>query len=80
MAANRTATLAIVQTSPECVSYRLQDAAGRMVWSNRVSPVPAGHEGARKRMAAWAVANGYRVVESKGGEAVQAASVREAFA
>ena len=59
----RTATLAIVQTSDACISYRLRDATGRIVWSNRVYPVPAGHEGARKRMAAWAVANGYRIVK-----------------
>ncbi len=58
-----TATLEIVQTSDACISYRLQDAAGRIVWSNRVSPVPAGHEGARKRMAQWAVTNGYRIVK-----------------
>ncbi len=57
------ATLAIIQTSDACISYRLHDAAGRIVWSNRVSPVPAGHEGARRRMAAWAVAHGYRIVK-----------------
>ena len=59
----RTATLAIVQTSDACISYRLHDATGRIVWSNRVYPVPAGHAGARKRMATWAVANGYRIVK-----------------
>ena len=56
-------TLAIVQTSDACISYRLHDATGRVVWSNRVYPVPAGHAGARQRMAAWAVANGYRIVK-----------------
>ncbi len=59
----KVAALAMVQTSEECISYRLHDATGRVVWSNRVYPVPAGHAGARKRMAEWAVANGYRIVK-----------------
>ena len=73
----RTATLAIVQTSDTCISYRLQDATGRVVWSNRVSPVPAGHEGARKHIAGWALANGYRIVQRKGGEAEPAVRMRK---
>ena len=73
----KVATLAIVQTSDACISYRLHDATGRIVWSNRVYPVPAGHEGARKRMAEWAVANGYRIVKRKGGEAEPALRMRE---
>ena len=59
----RTATLAIVQTSDECISYRLHDESGRIVWSNRVYPRPAGHAGARKRMAEWALKHGYRMVK-----------------
>ena len=57
------ATLIIVNTSPGCLSYRLM-AAGRVVWSNRVyNNRPEGEAGARKRMAAWAAAHGYTVVE-----------------
>ena len=59
----KVARLAIVQTSDACISYRLHDATGRIVWSNRVYPVPAGHAGARKRMAEWAVQHGYRIVK-----------------
>ncbi len=58
----RTATLEIVQTSPQCVSYRLV-VDGRIVWSNRVYPVPEGNAGARRRLAQWADAHGYRVIE-----------------
>ncbi len=58
----RTATLEIVQTSDDCVSYRLLDGE-RIVWSNRVYPVPEGHAGARRRMAEWAVKHGYRIVK-----------------
>ena len=61
----RTATLTTVQTSPGCVSYRLT-IDGRTVWSNRVADRPEGHAGACRRLAAWAVAHGYRVVEGKG--------------
>ena len=57
-----TATLKIVQTSDDCVSYRLL-VDGRIVWSNRVYPVPEGHAGARQRMAEWAVNHGYRIVK-----------------
>ncbi len=67
----KVATLAIVQTSDACISYRLHDASGRIVWSNRVYPVPAGHAGARRRMAAWAVANGYRIVKGVSMEEVR---------
>ena len=61
----RTAELIIVETSPGHLSYRLMDQ-GRVVWSNRPYPTPAGDAGARGRMAAWAAEHGYRVVE-KGG-------------
>ena len=58
----RTAELVIVHTSPTCRSYRLL-AAGRTVWSNRVSPTAEADRGARERLAAWATQHGYRVVE-----------------
>ena len=61
----QTATLTIVRTGPECASYRLTDATGRVVWSNRVYDHEAGHRGARERLAAWAVRHGYKVVERK---------------
>ncbi len=57
-----TVELVIVHTSPTCVSYRLL-AAGRTVWSNRVSPTAEADRGARERLAAWATEHGYRVVE-----------------
>ncbi len=58
------AELRIVATSPTCISYRLY-VGGRVVWSNRVAPIPAGHEGARARMATWALRNRVRVVEAR---------------
>jgi hypothetical protein len=61
----RYATLEIVLTSPGCARYRLLDAAGRMVWQNRVTNAPAGHQAARERLAAWAVQHGYKVVARK---------------
>ena len=60
----RTATLEIVQTSQDCISYRLS-VAGRVVWSNRVYDRPEGHQGARRRLQAWAERHGYVVVEGK---------------
>lgn len=56
------ATLNITITSPGCARYRLLDSSGRMLWQNRVTNAPAGHAGARERMAAWAVQHGYKVV------------------
>ena len=67
----RTATLEIRITSPECASYRLLDASGRVVWSNRVYNTPAGHEGASTRMAAWTVAHGYTVTNRMESEVMQ---------
>ena len=61
----KVATLTIVITSPGCASYRLLDADGRIVWSNRVYNIPEGHAGARQRLAAWALKHGFRVVEQK---------------
>ena len=59
------ATLTIVHTGHACASYRLTDATGRVVWSNRVYDAPQGHQGARERLATWAVRHGYTVVERK---------------
>ncbi len=59
----QTATLRIVHTSRECACYKLLDGTGRVIWSNRVWDTPAGHEGARKRLAAWAVKHKVKVVE-----------------
>jgi hypothetical protein len=60
----QTAYLAIVQTSPSCVAYRLLDPeTGKVIWRNRVDPSDEGHAGARDRMAAWAVAHQVEVVE-----------------
>ena len=61
----QTAVLTIVETSPQCLSYRLM-AGGRVVWSNRVYNRPEGDAGTRKRMAVWAAAHGYTVVEEGG--------------
>jgi len=47
------ATLRIVHTSSTCVRYQVLDAAGKVLWQNRVVPTPEGHAGARARMAAW---------------------------
>ncbi len=59
----RTAELHITQTSPTCTRYTLV-SAGVVIWSNRVSPVEAGHAGARSRMAAWSTVHKVRVVEA----------------
>ena len=59
----RTATLTITQTGPECARYALQDGTGREIWSNRVYDTPAGHAGARARLASWAVKHQVRVIE-----------------
>ena len=61
----RTATLEIDRTCPCCWKFRLRDAAGRVVWSNRVMPDPRGEAGARTRMAAWCERYGWRVIEPK---------------
>jgi hypothetical protein len=61
----QTAALTIVRTGTECAAYRLTDATGRVVWSNRVYDRPEGHKGARERLAAWAVTHGYKVVEQR---------------
>lgn len=54
------ATVEIKTTSRDCVRYRLL-VDGKRVWSNRVNPDARGHEGARSRMAAWALERGYQV-------------------
>ncbi len=60
--APRTAELHITQTSPTCTRYTLV-VVGVVLWQNRVVPCPEGHEGARQRMAAWALRNRVTVVE-----------------
>ena len=62
----RTATLEIDRTAPNCWTFRLRDADGRVVWLNRVYPHAEGEQGARARMAAWCERYGWRVVEHKG--------------
>ena len=61
----RTATLIVDRSCRCCWKFRLIDGAGRVVWSNRVMPEPRGEAGARRRLAAWALAHGYRVVEAR---------------
>ncbi len=61
----RAASLEITITSPACARYRLLDAAGRMLWQNRVYNAAQGHAGARARLTAWAATHGYKVVEQK---------------
>ena len=70
------AELVTVQTSPGCVSYRLLvrdaeslTAAPRVVWCNRAfADMPESHAGCRARAQAWALKNGYRIVEGKEGQ------------
>lgn len=67
-----TVELVLLQTSPTCVSYRLVDDQGQVVWSNRVAPTPSGDMGALTRMREWARRNGYRVVGPRKHGAAQA--------
>lgn len=60
-----TASLLITQTSPGCVRYRLVDSAGTVLWQNRVEASDRGHEGARSRLAAWALAHGVTVKQAQ---------------
>ncbi len=70
------AELVTVQTSPDCVSYRLlvRDAESltappRVVWRNRAfADIPESHAGWRARARAWALKHGYRIVEEKEGQ------------
>ncbi len=64
------AELVTVQTSPGCVSYRLlvRDAeslmAPRIVWSNRAfADIPESHAGGRGRAYAFALKEGYRIID-----------------
>lgn len=56
------AELHITQTSAGCIKYELR-ANGKRIWSNRVVPTDAGHQGARSRMAAWALRHNITVTE-----------------
>ncbi len=65
------ATLVTVQTSPGCVSYRLLvrdpeslTAPPRIVWRNRAfADIPASHVGCQSRAIAFALKEGYRIVD-----------------
>lgn len=59
-----TAELHIDATSATCVRYTLV-ADGRRIWSNRVEPSERGHQGARTRMAAWALSHDVTIVEAQ---------------
>jgi hypothetical protein len=61
----RTATLHIVQTAPDCLSYRALDRTGAIVWSNRVFNCHEGDAGARRRLGAFAERFGYRIIEPR---------------
>src|SRR3954449_7565691 len=60
----RTAELHIVMTSADCVRYQLI-ADGKVSWSNRVEPSERGHQGARSRMAAWALRHGVTIEQAE---------------
>jgi len=64
------AELHIDQTSDTCVRYTLV-ADGAIIWRNRVSPDEKGHEGARARMAAWAIRHHVTVTEAQPEPATQ---------
>ncbi len=63
--------LVAIQTSPGCVSYRLlvRDAESltappRVVWMNRAfADIPESHAGCRARAHAFALKEGFRIVD-----------------
>ena len=60
-----TLTLTIVPTGEPhgtMTSYRVHDAAGRLVFATRAYSTPEGTQGARERIRAWMRRDGYRVV------------------
>ncbi len=65
------AELVAIQTSPGCVSYRLLvrdteslTVPARVVWSNRAfADVPESQAACRARAPAWALKEGYRIVD-----------------
>ena len=65
------AELVTVQTSPGCVSYRLLvrdpeslTAPPRIVWRNRAfADIPESHAGCKGRAYAFALKEGYRVID-----------------
>jgi hypothetical protein len=71
MAQPPTAHLLIITTSPGCVSYRLI-VDERPVWTTRAYPTAAGDAEARERMARWATAHAYRVVDPATGNVLVA--------
>ncbi len=46
-------------------SYRLCDAAGRLLWATRAYSTDEGQRGARERMRGWMDETGYRVELSR---------------
>ncbi len=70
------AELVAIQTSPDCVSYRLlvRDAESltappQVVWMNRAfADIAESHAGCRARAHAWALKAGYRIVEGTEGQ------------
>ena len=62
------AELVTIATSSGCVSFRLV-VAGRTAWSNRAfADMTESHAACRARALAWALKQGYRIVEMKGGD------------
>ncbi len=64
--------LVIIPRPPEAVAYHVYaysrdslTAPPRLVYNTRAYNTLEGHAGARGRVACWAKANGYRVVERK---------------
>ena len=57
------ATLIIVRTSPDCLSYRLV-ASGRTVFTTRAYNFGPAEQEARRRVEAWAQQHYYRIVET----------------
>jgi len=43
-------------------SYRVTDAAGRLLWATRAYSTPEGRDGARERLRAWMRRDGYKIV------------------
>ncbi len=55
------AYLTITPRGPS-TSYRVTDAAGRLLWATRAYSTPEGVDGARERLRTWMKRDGYRVV------------------
>ncbi len=55
----------IIPPRGRMTSYRLCDAAGRLLWTTRAYTTPEGQQGARERLRAWMKATGHRVELAK---------------